>query len=412
MSLVHLNSKKRRKVKPELLLLCLVMITITLLNCKQMTEQYLTTNIDSVLTRKDTLPLAIEPGQGYDFENNGKEQNVSIQKNLYIKDDSFESLLLSREQILKAARSSKQYLKKTSSQEPQLLGNMKVTHHELSDVVDLLISAEELPEIDLTSHFDLFRIEGEDQRSNVHYTSYFIPVIKVNDTHNSTYTHPIYQKPPFWQGRLPTRKAIEKDSALEGKNLVLAYASDLLALYMMQVQGSGYVQFLDGSTQLLSYGGQNGHAYSSLGQYLVGRGYISKEDISLDNIKAYFNHNPDSLMPTLWQNKSYTFFVKGKNYPVGAANTPLVAGYSIAIDRRYIPLGATLLGKVPVLNEKGTLIRHEYKLLFAHDVGGAIKGPGHVDVYSGVGSEGENAAGALHHYGKLWLLLPKKVANN
>lgn len=45
--------------------------------------------------------------------------------------------------------------------------------------------------------------------------------------------------------------------------------------------------------------------------------------------------------------------------------------------------------------------------MLAQDVGGAIRGNGHVDVYCGVGEEGKQKAMALHHYGQLWLLLPK-----
>jgi membrane-bound lytic murein transglycosylase A len=38
---------------------------------------------------------------------------------------------------------------------------------------------------------------------------------------------------------------------------------------------------------------------------------------------------------------------------------------------------------------------------------GAIKGAGHIDLYGGVGEEGERYADAMHHYGELWLILPK-----
>ena len=40
-------------------------------------------------------------------------------------------------------------------------------------------------------------------------------------------------------------------------------------------------------------------------------------------------------------------------------------------------------------------------------MGGAIKGNGHIDVYSGVGKAAERKAMEMHHYGQLWLLLPK-----
>jgi membrane-bound lytic murein transglycosylase A len=80
---------------------------------------------------------------------------------------------------------------------------------------------------------------------------------------------------------------------------------------------------------------------------------------------------------------------------------------SVAVDRRYIPLGSTLLAAVPVLDENNNFIGHEYRILTAQDVGGAIKGKGRMDFFCGTGEAGKKRSGALNHYGKVWLLLPK-----
>ena len=63
------------------------------------------------------------------------------------------------------------------------------------------------------------------------------------------------------------------------------------------------------------------------------------------------------------------------------------------------------MAKVPVLNNNGEFINHEYRLVIAQDSGGAINGPGHIDIYEGVGEEAEIKAGFLHHYGSIWLIL-------
>jgi membrane-bound lytic murein transglycosylase len=58
--------------------------------------------------------------------------------------------------------------------------------------------------------------------------------------------------------------------------------------------------------------------------------------------------------------------------------------------------------------EDGKVTHHEYKILLPQDVGGVIKGAGRVDVYCGNGDLGMAKASSLHHYGKMWVLLPKK----
>ncbi len=44
----------------------------------------------------------------------------------------------------------------------------------------------------------------------------------------------------------------------------------------MDVQGSGYIDFSDGSPQLFSYAGKNGHAYRSIGKVLIDRGEVKR----------------------------------------------------------------------------------------------------------------------------------------
>ncbi len=133
---------------------------------------------------------------------------------------------------------------------------------------------------------------------------------------------------------------------------------------------------------------------------------LDAANISLESIRDWFLERPDFLSKTLNLNKSYSFFAISNEKPKGASNTELVAGHSIAVAPSYIPFGTILLAKVPILNEEGHLSRHEFRILAAQDRGGAINGPGHVDIYQGVGKDAERRASAMHHYGALWLILP------
>ncbi len=258
---------------------------------------------------------------------------------------------------------------------------------------------------ELSDFVKTYQLEGEDQRGNVHFTGYYIPVIKVSKTPTATFQYPLYQKPKSWKGELPDRKSIS-EGALKDLGLELAYSDNLLANYTMQVQGSGVVEYPDGSRQLLAYGGKNGRGYKSLGKYLVAQGHVAADKISLDAMRSWMAANPDSLIPLLNINPSYVFFKAIDSQPFGAAGVPLIPEHSVAVFKKEIPLGSILLGEVPILDSKGALIRHEFRILAAHDVGGAIN-KGHVDFFSGVGQQGEDKANALHHYGRVWLLLAK-----
>ena len=112
-------------------------------------------------------------------------------------------------------------------------------------------------------------MDGEDNRGNMHFTGYYIPILKVSKKKDNVYKYPLYQKPKNWKGKMPTRAQIDTDKALAGKGLELCYSANLLDNYTMQVQGSGVVEYPNGEQKLLSFGGKNGYPYKSLGKYLI-----------------------------------------------------------------------------------------------------------------------------------------------
>ncbi|MFK7787434.1 MAG: murein transglycosylase A [Crocinitomicaceae bacterium] len=256
------------------------------------------------------------------------------------------------------------------------------------------------------SKLRLQKIWGSDHMGNVQFTSYYIPVIEVRREKDSIYKYPIYKKPgSSYLSRL-SREQIDEKNMLSGKGLELAYAKNYFDVYSMQVQGSGYVKFKDGTQKLFSYGGKNYRSYYSIGRHMIDQEYISKEDISMQSIKAWFEEHPDSTS-LLMKNASYVFFKESFKEPSGAAGVPLIDFVSIASDFRFLPKGAILLGQVPVLDSEGYFVKHEYRILMVHDTGGAIKGAGHVDLYAGVGEDAGEYAGRMKHYGRLWLILPQ-----
>jgi membrane-bound lytic murein transglycosylase A len=187
---------------------------------------------------------------------------------------------------------------------------------------------------------------------------------------------------------------------------VIAWTADPVALFFLQIQGSGQVR-LDGAERIrIGFADQNGHPYRSLGRYLIDRGEMPLEQASMQGIQAWAAANPSKLREALNANPSYVFFRElpvTEDGPPGALGTPLVSGYSLAVDRRWVPLGAPvyLSTTYPLSEERLD------RLMAAHDVGGAIRGVVRADFFWGTGAEAGTLAGRMRQQGRMWLLWPK-----
>jgi membrane-bound lytic murein transglycosylase A len=94
--------------------------------------------------------------------------------------------------------------------------------------------------------------------------------------------------------------------------------------------------------------------------------------------------------------------------PLGAQNVPLTPGRSLAVDRKFLPLGAPVWLDATAPYPEGE--RPLRRLLVAQDTGGAIRGPVRGDVFWGAGEEAEHLAGHMKHTGRLFVLLPRGLA--
>lgn len=339
-------------------------------------------------------------GQGYDFAGNGKRELPCFS-------ELYQPTTLPLEENLDF---DPQALKLALSRQIPALQNRALLRKSSERLQALLRQKAPLHIQDLNQVFSAQLIRGEDGCGNTHFTAYFSPMLEVKARPDAEYRYPIYAKPAQWpQGQAPTRAEIDQGGALAGQGLELAYAKSLLEIFFLQVQGSGLAEYLDSGERLtLQYDGANGYAYQSVGRFLVDQGYIPAESISLDAIRQFFAEHPDKLVPFLNHNPSYVFFKKAQEGPRGSLHTEVVPQVSIAVDPQYIPLGTLVLAEIPRLDAQGNFLGHQLTLLVAQDTGGAIKGPGHVDLYMGAGAKAQAAASAMHHYGRLWLLQPRK----
>jgi len=185
---------------------------------------------------------------------------------------------------------------------------------------------------------------------------------------------------------------------------VIAWSADPVELFFLQIQGSGQVQLESGERIRVGFADQNGHPYRSLGRHLVERGEMPLEQASMQGIKAWAAANPQKLQDALNQNPSYVFFreLPPTDGPIGALNIPLHAERSLAVDRRFVPLGAPVyLATTLPLSEEPL-----QRLMAAHDTGGAIRGVVRADFFWGTGPDAGAQAGRMRQQGRMWLFWP------
>ncbi len=209
---------------------------------------------------------------------------------------------------------------------------------------------------------------------------------------------------PYW-----TRAEIEARRTGHWPGKTLLWVQDPVEFFFLQIQGSGRVQLPDGSRVRIGYADQNGHPYQSIGRLLVERGALKLEEASMQGIQAWARANPAQLQDLLNSNPSYVFFRELPNTeggPHGALGVPLTPERSIAIDPRYIPLGAPVWLATTRPNSSLPLNR----LMLAQDTGGAIKGGVRADFFWGFGKEAGELAGRMKQRGRMWVLLPPELA--
>lgn len=278
--------------------------------------------------------------------------------------------------------------------------------------------------------FTVYRVEGGENEGL--FTGYYEPEIDGARTQGGRYETPIYRHPDdivkvdlgdfsedlkgksilgrVEKGRLKPYHPRAEIAAgvLEGRGLELAWLADPVDGFFLEIQGSGVLRLPDGSRMRVGYAGKNGRSYRAIGRDLIERGAVKREDMSMQAIRDWLAGNPDSAQDVMNLNKSVVFFQERKGAgPIGAAGTALTAGYSLAVDPKFAPLGGLIYLDTPHPDADAPPIR---RLVAAEDVGGAIKGAMRGDLFWGTGEAAGAVAGRMISRGRYYLLAPKPGA--
>lgn len=253
---------------------------------------------------------------------------------------------------------------------------------------------------------EAWQMQGTDSYGNVQFTGYYTPIVAARHTKQGAFRYPLYRMPhQHKKHKLPKRADINRGAL--SKRDIIGWSNSQIDIFLMEVQGSGYVDFGDGQPlTFFAFAGKNGWPYHSIGRELINRGEVPETEMSMQAIRDWaMKHSEKEVQRLLETNNAYVFFKPEPFTPVrGASGVPLIAKTAVAADKNLIPPGSVLLAEVPLLNEQGKFNGHyQLRLMVALDVGGAIKGQ-HLDIYQGVGDEAIHLAGFYNHYGRVWLL--------
>lgn len=305
----------------------------------------------------------------------------------------------------------------------------------------------------MQSEFQCWHVNGDGRRGEAFITSYFDPVIKASRHPTAEHSRPIYMAPknmvlirldefsrifPHWsifnmteqksstplaRGRIYRRNGVDfvvpyysrfeldqlgmaRDPAIE-----IAYA-DPIDVFIMQIQGSGTLQFSDGNIERVGYVAQNGYPYVPIGRFMKDK--IPPEQMSLQAIERVLRSLPKQEAQAIMDiNPSYVFFRPLKGEPQTTLGTSVRPGRTIATDRQYFPKGtlALLQFSKPVFatpqDEQPSSWQPATRIVVDQDTGGAIRGTGRLDLYWGRGDLAKQNAGVMKQWGRLCYLVPK-----
>ncbi|HMX39504.1 MAG TPA: MltA domain-containing protein [Saprospiraceae bacterium] len=238
-----------------------------------------------------------------------------------------------------------------------------VSREEMLRTVERLEKIQLLDPKVLLEKFDFYKVRTSLKSDQVRVTGYYTPLVKGSRTRGGEYQYPMLRKP---KSGVPSPAAIDA-GALEGQDLEMCWLKSEKELQNAQLQGSCMVDFADGKRKHYGFGGS-----------VRGRGgaYVFFQEMDEDKV-------------------------------IGAGFFPLTAGYSVAVDPRFIPIGSTLLAELPNISPSGQHLGYTYRIIFAQDRGGAILTTKRIDLYCGLGQKGLQEARKVNRLGRLWLMLPK-----
>ncbi|MDP3802853.1 MltA domain-containing protein [Brevundimonas sp.] len=239
-------------------------------------------------------------------------------------------------------------------------------------------------------------------------TAYFAPEYEARRTPDAVFDMPVLPRPEGWtRGQVLAERAGIEAAPPTGA-LAWMRAEDL---FFLQIQGSGYLTFEDGSRARAAYAADNGRPFTGIARPMTEQGLLPADGTSGEAIRAWLaSHRGAEARAVMALNPRYIFFALDPDDggdPGGAAGIPLTARRSIAVDPAHWRYGDLVWISADGGNLRGA--RGSYQgLVVALDTGSAIRGPVRADLYMGRGAAAGEEAGAVRHPLRMWRLVPRE----
>jgi len=348
------------------------------------------------------------------------------------------------ETLVRAIDFSIEYMEKTATEEPVHFGSDTFSNRRMKESLRHFKAILEEYGLNETfyQHVKKDFIFYKSAAEEVLFTGYYEAQLRGSLEQSEVYRYPIYRKPddlhlvdlsrfPVFQehkglprilrGRLVegrrilpyySREEIDYQSTLAGKNLEIAWIDNALDVFFLHIQGSGIVEMASGGVLHVNYTESNGHPYRAIGGLLIQQGVLTYENMSMQSIRRYIRDHPDEMEEILIYNPSYVFFRVVETGPIGAIGVPVTPYRSIATDKNLFPRGALCFcqTEIPLFDENQNIVgwNNFQGFVLNQDTGGAINGPGRVDLFTGHGEESELIAGHMKQPGMFYFLIKRE----
>jgi membrane-bound lytic murein transglycosylase A len=282
--------------------------------------------------------------------------------------------------------------------------------------------------------FRVYRSTGGPESGQVLFTGYYEPHLKGSLTPDARYRYPVYARPRDlmvidlarfsedfcrqahrrspggqYRGALPGPAGHRGGSEFCRLAPPIAWVDDRIDLFFLQIQGSGRIYLAEGG---FHPGALPRGQRPTLPQHRSTAhrpGQDPGREMSMQRLRG-LSASPSRRGGCRAQPQPQLCFLQNRNSgPIGAIGVDLTPGRSVAVDRRVFPMAAPafLQTRIPVVDGNGRIDRWMDFSAFAlnQDTGGAIRGPGRVDIFWGNGPYAQIAAGHMQHKGNFYLLV-------
>ena len=349
--------------------------------------------------------------------------------------------------LAEAVRASLAYYTRLPADRAVAFGSEHVAVSEMTTALEGLVTflagnpSRDALAAELERRFVVYRAAAP---AGVLFTGYYLPVVQARATREGDFRFPVFGRPPDLvtaaladfacdcaataqlvgrvdDGRLvPYFTRAEITSAPRPGTAVLAWVDDPVALFFLQIQGTGSLALPDGTRRRVGFAASNGHPYVSIGKLLIDEGHLTPDQASMQGIQRWVAEHPEERERVLNANPRYVFFRPLDGPAVGSLGVPVTAGRTIATDPMVYPPGALAFIRVPAETPAGTgtastppgagiTLHPPARLVLNQDAGVAIRGPERADIFFGEGDEAEAAAGRLKARGELYFLAPRAI---